>query len=67
MQRAQGQAGNPVAVGNVLQQVQRVLQQQMWVRPLVSIGGPIVLAGGATVSRPNIQSSQPPANNPSYT
>ena len=67
MQRAQGQAGNPVAVGNVLQQIQRVLQQQPRVGPLVSIGGPTVLAGGATVSSPNIQSSQPPAKNPSYT
>ena len=33
---------------------------------MVSIGGPTVLAGGATVSSPNIQSSQP-AKNPSYT
>ena len=67
MQRAQGQAGNPVAVGNVLQQIQRVLQQQPLVGPLVSIRGPTVLAGGAMVSSPNIQSSQPPAKNPSYT
>ena len=67
MQRAQGQAGNPVAVGNVMQQIQRVLQQQPRVGPLVSIGRPTVLAGDATVSSPNIQFSQPPAKNPSYT
>lgn len=70
MQRPQGPAGNPVAVGNVLQQIQRVLQQQPRVGQLVSIGGPTVLAGhaagGATVSSPSIQSSQPPTTNPSY-
>ena len=68
MQRAQDQAGTPMAVGSVLQQIQRVLQQQPRVGPLVSIGGPTVLAGGAaTVSSAGVQSPhQPPAKSPPY-
>jgi hypothetical protein len=49
----------------VLQQIQRVLQQQPQVGQLVSIGVPTVLAGAgrATVSS---QSSQAPTKNLSY-
>ena len=53
-------------VGSVLQQIQRVLQQQPRLGPLVSIGRPTVLTGGsATVSSASIQSPrQPPAKSP---
>ena len=57
----QAQAGNPVAVGNMLQHIH---QQQPRVGPLLSIGGPTVLAGPGGAS--NQSSQQPPAKAPSY-